>query len=280
MFFLNYYRSFRTYRHKFYYNPTIIGLLLNFFSPTYWIVYRSWNHLNILKTLWVNFHYLPFRVALNLPIYIYGNCKFMRANGNIEIEANNIVPGMIRINKSVTSPCNSSFPTEFLLTMGKIIFRGKAFFATGCRIIVNNGGTLIIGDNVRVNNQNTIGCFNRIQLGDNCEIGHQNQIFDTNFHHIIDIENNRIMRSNAPVIIGANTWLGNRITILHGVTLPPYTIVSSNSLVTKSIEKSYWIIGGIPAKLLKSGMKRLFDKKLEADIHQFFSKSTDRFFQL
>lgn len=274
------YQTIKKIKYNAFYNPTFMGLILNIFSPTYWMVYTSWNHLNIFKTLWVNFHYLPFKQAKKLPIFIYGNCKFMRVSGSIVLDTDNIFKGMIKINKSASAACNSGTPTEILLTMGKIIFEGEAFISTGCRIIVNNGGKLTLGNLFKLNSQNTIGCFNNIMMKSNVVIGHQCQIFDTNFHHIIDLSTNRVMRSNGKISIGENTWLGNRITILHGVSLAPYTIVSSNSLVTKSFSESYSIIGGIPSKVLKVGMKRLFDKKLEAEIHPYFSQSLNNFYQL
>lgn len=267
-------------KYSAFYNPTLMGLILNIFSPTYWMVFSSWNHLNIFKTLWVNFHYLPFKQAKKLPIFIYGNCKFMRVSGSIVLDANHIFRGMIKINKSVSSACNSGTPTEILLTMGKIVFEGEAFISTGCRIIVNNGGILTLGKLFRMNTQNMIGCFNNITMKTNVVIGHQCQIFDTNFHHIIDMSSNRVIRSNGKISIGENTWLGNRITILHSVSLAPDTIVSSNSLVTKTFEEPYTIIGGIPSKILKTGMKRLLDEKLEAEIHPYFSQSTKDFYQL
>lgn len=274
------YQKIKKIKYSAFNNPTFVGLILNIFSPTFWMVYTSWNHLNIFKTLWVNFHYLPFKQAKKLPIFIYGKCKFMRVSGSIVLDTNHIFKGMIRINESATSPCNSGSPTEILLTMGKIVFKGEFFISTGCRVIVNNGGTLTFGDKVRINNQNTIGCFNNIEVMSNASIGHQCQIFDTNFHHIINMESNRVLRSNGPVLIGNNVWLGNRITILHGVSLAPYTIVSSNSLVTKSFMEPYSIIGGIPSKVLKVGMKRLFDEKMEAEIHPYFSQSSNDFYQL
>ena len=48
--------------------------------------------------------------------------------------------------------------------------------------------------------------------------------------------------------IGNDCFIGENATILYGVTIPDHTIVAAGSVVTKSIQESYTIVGGNPAR--------------------------------
>jgi acetyltransferase-like isoleucine patch superfamily enzyme len=52
--------------------------------------------------------------------------------------------------------------------------------------------------------------------------------------------------------IGSYCWVGMNSVVLGGVVLGDHTIVSAGSVVTKSFPDGYCIIGGVPAKIIKS----------------------------
>ena len=52
------------------------------------------------------------------------------------------------------------------------------------------------------------------------------------------------------ITIGDNCFIGERATVLYGVTLPPNTIVAAGAVVTKSVSESGLILGGNPAKVI------------------------------
>lgn len=54
------------------------------------------------------------------------------------------------------------------------------------------------------------------------------------------------------VRIGDYTWIGQGAIILPGVVLGPRTIVGAGSVVTKSFPDGYCVIGGNPAKVIKT----------------------------
>ena len=123
-----------------------------------------------------------------------------------------------------------------------------------CSIIVGKKGDLIIGDNVGMSST-AIVCHNRIEIGNNVNIGGNVVIYDTDFHSINpqdrlyrkkDIENTK----TKPVKIGNNAFIGAHSTILKGVTIGNNSVVGACSVVTKSIpENEIW--GGNPAKKIK-----------------------------
>jgi acetyltransferase-like isoleucine patch superfamily enzyme len=51
--------------------------------------------------------------------------------------------------------------------------------------------------------------------------------------------------------IGKNCWIGSKVSILDGVQLGNGCIVAAGAVVTKSFPDNS-IIGGVPAKLLKT----------------------------
>lgn len=257
-----------------------ISTIRRLISPSYWILFSSRNHLNIIKTIWVNFHFLPFEQAIKLPIFIYGRLKFLRITPNgISIDCKVVSRGMVKINIWNTSSCASGGGTEIVLqTNGKIIFEGSARIGIGCRINVNNGGVLRIGPNFIMNNQNNIGCFNSIYIAEDVIVGHQNQIFDTNFHHIMETNTKRVLRSNNEIVIGRKTWIGNRVTILQGSIIPPNSILASNTLISKPFSESNTIIGGIPGKVIKSNVEMIRNLALEGYLHPYFSEKKERMY--
>ncbi|MDD3040470.1 DapH/DapD/GlmU-related protein [Bacteroides sp.] len=72
-------------------------------------------------------------------------------------------------------------------------------------------------------------------------------------HEFKDLDtpiNQQGAKSEEPIVIGNDCWIGTRVIILPGVEIGDYSIVAAGAVVTKSFPP-YSIIGGVPAKLLK-----------------------------
>ena len=102
----------------------------------------------------------------------------------------------------------------------------------GCYI--NGNGGIIMGDFARV--------------ASNCGIISSNHDVYNHSKHI-----------DKPIFIGNHCWIGQNSLILAGVELGPRTIVAGGSVVTKSFPDGYCIIGGNPARLIKSLDPSLFE---------------------
>lgn len=112
-----------------------------------------------------------------------------------------------------------------------------------------------IGNNCNFGQHNHITAINEIQIGNDVLTGSWVTITD-NAHGNTDYESLKIkpakrkLYSKGKVIIGNNVWIGDKATILPGVTIGDGAIIAANSVVTKDVP-SYSVVGGIPAKILK-----------------------------
>lgn len=64
---------------------------------------------------------------------------------------------------------------------------------------------------------------------------------------------------NSCPVIESDVWIGRNVVILHGVRIGKGSIVGAGSVVTKDIEP-YSIVGGVPAKLIKSRIEKAVDE--------------------
>lgn len=119
-------------------------------------------------------------------------------------------------------------------------------------VFVNGYEELVLGDNVSLNRGCHISAAGGLRIGNHVSIGHDTSIL-TSEHGFADahspIKNQPV--DWAPVAIGDNVWIGARVVILGGVTLPEGTIVGAGSVVTKSVSKPYTTIAGVPAKVIE-----------------------------
>ena len=163
---------------------------------------------------------------------------------------------------------------------------GVAQFGKGCtvgrfsRILVDQGGTLIVGDNSWINNncsietgegkiiigaRTTLQSYCRV-LGDVCigdDVLMAPNCFMSSGKHMYDYAPKLKIREqdrkycedhgnySNPIKIGNDCWLGINSVILPGVTIGEGSVVGANTVVSKDVEP-YTVVGGVPAKFIKS----------------------------
>ncbi len=94
------------------------------------------------------------------------------------------------------------------------------------------GGELIIGNDVMMGPDVLIYTFNHD-------------------HDNVDIPMDRQGLTYSRVVIGDDVWISARVIILAGVTIGTGSIVGAGAVVTRDVPP-YSIVGGVPAKVLKS----------------------------
>jgi len=116
-----------------------------------------------------------------------------------------------------------------------------------------------IGDHCWIGDHFHITAINSIDIGDGVLTGHQITITD-NSHGNTDFESMKIQPtkrsivSKGPVVICNNVWIGDKATILSGVTIGEGAVVAANAVVTKDVP-AFAVVGGNPARVIKVSMK-------------------------
>lgn len=112
--------------------------------------------------------------------------------------------------------------------------------------------TIIIEDNVYINQNFHCTCASSIIIGKGTSITANCGIFDI-IHPYKDIYSNpRENEINTlPIRIGKNCLIGMNSVILPGVILGDHVVVGANSTVTSGIYPSNCVLCGSPAKMIK-----------------------------
>jgi acetyltransferase-like isoleucine patch superfamily enzyme len=69
-------------------------------------------------------------------------------------------------------------------------------------------------------------------------------MMDTDFHAIKDNTSQKTINAPRPIHIGNHVWIGSRVTVLKGVRMASNTIIAAASVITKSFDEEYCVIGG------------------------------------
>lgn len=135
----------------------------------------------------------------------------------------------------------------------------NSWFGVGSEVVAYNShlgqklnASLNIGNNVRATSRCRITCAGEIVIEDDVLLAPE--VFITDHNHGMDPEY-KGGYSPQPlqvksVRIEKGVWLGQRVTILPGVTVGKHSIIGANSVVTRSVPE-YCIAVGNPAKVIK-----------------------------
>ncbi len=202
------------------------------------------------KTIVFNFHYLPFKEAVRLPIFLSRSTKLRRMKGSVGISGP-VSTGMIRIGTSEIGIYDKRHNRAVWENSGLVAFEGKAIIKYGASIIVAEGARLKLGDRFRISSGSNIICYKSIEFGQNCRISWDSQIIDTDFHKIFN-NNNEHINPDKEIRIGSDCWIGNHCFIQKGTILGNMVVIASNTLVSSSIPDDNVILAGSPAKIIRT----------------------------
>ena len=125
----------------------------------------------------------------------------------------------------------------------------------GSRINVNEGAVLKLGSGY-MNYDCVIDVFSSVKIGRNVVISERVVIRDSDNHLVredcvdVDLE---AKPAAAPIVIGDHVWIGMNSIILKGVTIGEGSIIAAGSVVNKDVP-AHCMVGGVPAKVIKSGV--------------------------
>lgn len=115
---------------------------------------------------------------------------------------------------------------------------------------VNFPENIKIAEGVKKSFAVSIGCYfqgyNGIHIEEGSIFGPGVRLLSAN-HEI-----GGLSRKAPPIKIGRNCWLGANVIVLPGVVIGDNTIVAAGAVVTKSFPDGNAVIGGVPAKILRT----------------------------
>jgi len=114
------------------------------------------------------------------------------------------------------------------------------------------GAGLTMGDNSNIGPYNYIGCSGKITIGNNVMLAPRVSIYAEN--HVFDHPDALIRDQGVEkkeVIIEDDCWIAANSILLAGVTIGKGSVVAAGSVVTENVPP-YSVVGGVPAKLIKS----------------------------
>lgn len=202
--------------------------------------------------------YLVYHLFIQKPIYFisYNNkqnkfrCEGLLFNSTINLSGHGheiIIEKGVRINN-----------TRILIkgNNNRLIIHRDVIFKEGGRIKLEDENNVIeIGQR-----SDFVDCFfavsdynSRIIVGEECMSSAKVIIRNSDVHSILNEENKRINRAK-DVLIGNRVWIGYGANILKGTHIGDDSIIGTQSVVTGLEIPHGTIVGGNPAKIIRSGI--------------------------
>lgn len=198
---------------------------------TYKWVFRS-----LPSTIYFNFHYLPFKQAILLLIWLY-KPRLFKCRGSIELRVlgGGVKTGMIRlgVNRVSIYP-NNGFKYEN--HGGHIVFDGGCCIGNNSSISVGDKASLIFGDCFDATTSLKIVAYNEIQFGSHNLIGWDCLFMDTDLHRLTNM-NGTMSKGFGTIQIGNNNWFACNCVVTKNTKTPDYCSVSLGSHVHGDISK-------------------------------------------
>ena len=207
--------------------------------------------ISLPKTIFFNFRVFPLKIAIKLPVAIAYNVNIKQLYKNcVLIKDEKISLFMIKIGFLGSEAISENKRIFFMKKKGKgkLVFYGKAKFSSGITLF-NNTGTIIFGKNFSANKNCFISCDNKIVFGDDCLLGWNINIRDSDGHKIYPQK-----ESNKDIIIGKHVWICANVDILKNNIVGDNCIIAYNSCLTGIKCDNNKLIGGYPAKVLKENV--------------------------
>lgn len=218
---------------------------------------KRWMLHSILSTIYFNFHYLPFRQAIFLPIGLY-KCKFVKLKGKVKIETGEpLKPGMISLGRyAVSIYPNNGFIYEN--HGGMIVFKGSCSIGNNSAVSLGPNGTIVFGDKFTATSSLRLVCYNRITFDCKVSVGWECTFMDTDFHKMKKLSGG-YTKGYGEIKIGQGCWFCNRCVILKNTETAEFSTFSSCSVLNRKYDVPYAIYSSHAVELKIQGLYRDID---------------------
>ena len=211
------------------------------FKKLIWCV----NNLHLRQT-WRMYKRVKHPKSAHLHVYNYSLINIAKSANVVLPEQGYLDINVLNIKREKVRPC-----TLWMSENSTFISNGFTMYEGAC-IVLLEGGRLEIGRNSYMN-ASLIQCASHISIGNDCAIAGDVLIQDTDFHPILD-ENEQPKPISKPIHIGNKVWICAKATILKGVTIGDEAIVAAGAVVTKDVPP-HCLVAGNPARVIKENVK-------------------------
>lgn len=141
----------------------------------------------------------------------------------------------------------------FLGSNNKISIGSNCSFKYVTFWIEDDGNFIIIGNNCSFCGKAELACLEgtKIVIGDSLLCSSDVHFRTSDSHSILNLERKRINFAK-DIIVGNHVWICQRTAILKGSVLPDNSVLAYGSVATKRFSTKNCIIGGVPAKIIKT----------------------------
>ena len=96
-------------------------------------VVKLFKKVDLLKTVYFNFHYFPFKVAVRMPFFIYKRSELYLMKGKIIIDAP-VKTGMVKLGPHGLGTQDLLYSRTMWQVAGTLVVKGKTNIGRGCKI--------------------------------------------------------------------------------------------------------------------------------------------------
>lgn len=212
----------------------------------------SWNILcSLPKTLRFNLHYFPLKTALKLPVFVSRRTYLRELHGEVVLPEQ-VETAMVKIGFGDVGHYDRKRSRGIWQVSGTVRFEGKAGIGHGSKLSVR--GHLNIGADFNMTAESTIVCADNITFGNDCLVGWDVLVMDTDEHPLYDKKGERL-NPNRPIVVGDHVWIGCKCVLLKGAEVPDNTVVAAGTLLKSAFEGENQVIGGNPPAVLKQEVR-------------------------
>lgn len=218
---------------------------------------NRWVFRSLIKSIFFNFYYLPFKQAIKLPILLY-KPHFISLKGKIIISSPSIKTGMILLGRRKV-PIYPNSGIIYENNGGILEFKGTCDIGNNSAISVGEKAKVEIGDRFLASTTLKLISCHHITFGEKVRVAWECTFMDTDFHAMKKI-NGGYTKGYAPIKIGNNNWFGTKCHIMKRTETPDYCTISATTLLNQKYDyPPYTVIGGSPVKEIAHGVYRDVD---------------------
>lgn len=149
-------------------------------------------------------------------------------------------------------------PQYFRIGDRSVFGKFSALTAWGAYNDEHHAPEVVIGNDCDFGEYLHLTCINKVAIGSGVLTGRWVTITDNSHGRADEMDSGipphqRGLYSKGPVIIEDNVWIGDKATILPGVTIGKNSIIGANAVVTKSVPANSMVVGN-PARMISVNM--------------------------